>query len=304
MSSKKGINVIQSIVLSLSVATAASASEWIDSPVARAWQRVTGSVINIPQDLPVLDGNILRIIDTSSGNVRNEFVVVMTNSVPLESFQYSIDTTWGHPIHAEEHYSISSGFVVVNGEPEYFAFMQADYLASTRDAQGTQLSPSATIAVPILSFDDSKRADAFIASADTASDGAANGGGILCHDPTWLGRNGVECCGYLSSYQSNVEGCRRDWWKHLFGCVGVATGGGWAFFQWCVKTCIVVPPPGNAGCAKACLIASSAIGIEGAIVCILAANEVYEGCVARERGAYILNLTNNLCELREPSEGN
>ncbi len=293
------------IVLSLAFTAAASASpqEWGDSPAARSWQRITGTTINLATEAPVLDGNVLRVIDTLSGEINGEFVVLIADSVSIVRSSNAVPATWGSVIALSESYSISSGCVLADGEPHYFAFVHLDADASLDDGAGNSMSPSVSLAVPVISFPSSRSADDFIAQVRAAADGSADGsGGILCHDPTWLGNNGTECCGYLSAYQSNVEGCRRDWWKHFWGCLAVGSGGGWAFFQWCAKSCVAVPPPANAGCVKGCIIASSVIGLEAAAVCVLAANEAYEGCVARERAAYILNLTNNGCELRTPEE--
>ena len=306
MKREQCVNFVRSTALSLYVTASAFASsyEWINSPAARSWERITGSTIDLSTEAPVLEGNVLRIISTDSGIAKSEFIVLITDSVPIARFSDSISTTWGSPIAATEAYSISSGCVFVDGNPAYFAFVQLDTAARLSDSTGNLISVSATLSIPVIPFANDKEAEQFIADVRDAADGGAQGnGGLFCHDPTWLGNNDVECCGYLSAYQSNIEGCRRDWWKHIFGCVAVGAGGGWGFFQWCVKTCIAVPPPGTAGCAKGCLIASSVIGLEAAIVCALAANEAYEGCIARERAAYILNLTNNGCELRDPEGG-
>lgn len=301
MKRKECINVVRSIVLSLCTAGTASASSgWSESPAARSWERITRTTIDLSTEAPVLEGGILRVTDTRNGRVSGESVVLVIDSVPLFRFSDGIPTAWGAVIDATDMYAISSSCVVVDGEPSYFAFLHMRSEASVRGAQGVSLSASTELAIPVIPFRDGKAAEEFISSVRDAADG---GGGLFCHDPTWLGNNDVECCGYLSAYQSNIEGCRRDWWKHIFGCVAVGAGGGWGFFQWCAKSCIPVPPPGNAGCVKGCLIASSVIGLEAAIVCILAANDAYEGCVARERAAYILNLTNNGCELRDPDGG-
>lgn len=302
MKREQCVNVVRCVCLSLSMAAAAHASGWSESPAARSWQRVTGTTIDLATQSPVLEGSTLRVIHTQSGRVEGEFVVLTTDSVRAIRFTDSIPAEWGGTIHASEEYAIASGCVIANGEPSYFAFLHLRSEARIDDGSGRLLSSSATLAIPVIPFSDGKEADEFIATVRDAAEGGGSGG-IFCHDPTWLGRNGTECCGYLSAYQSNVEGCRRDWWKHLWGCVAVGGGGGWAFFQWCAKSCIPVPPPGNAACVKGCLIASSVIGLEAAIVCVLAANDAYEGCVARERAAYILNLTNNGCELRYPEGG-
>lgn len=306
MKREQCVNFVRSTALSLYVTASAFASsyEWINSPAARSWERITGATIDLSTEAPVLESNVLRLVRTDNGSISGEFIVLITDSVPLFRSSDSIPTTWGSPIAATEAYSISSGCVFVDGNPAYFAFVQLDAAARLSDFAGNPISASATLSIPVIPFSDSKEAEQFMADVRDAADGSAqDDGGLFCHDPTWLGRNGTECCGYLSAYQSNIEGCRRDWWKHMWGCVAVGAGGGWTFFQWCAKTCIAVPPPANAGCVKGCLVASSVIGLEAAVVCALAANDAYGGCVARERAAYILNLTNNGCELRDPEGG-
>lgn len=285
----------------IGIASVASASDWSGSPAARAWERATGTTIDLRTEAPILDGNMLRIIDRNSGEVGAEFVAFVTNSIPIDGVRGNLDIS-GFDVGVSEQYSLTSGFIVVGGEPAYFAFMQVEAGASLDGTDG--FSTTVTLAMPVLAFDNPKDQDEFMGDVLTAANGGTDGsGGIFCHDPTWIGSSGEECCGYLAAYLDNIEGCRRDWWKHLWGCVAVGAGGGWTFAQWCLKTCIPVPPPGNAACAKGCLIASGVIGLEAAIVCVLAANDAYEGCLARERAAYILNLTNHGCELRLP-EGN
>jgi hypothetical protein len=304
MNRKEGISVVQCIVLSMCMAPAAHASGWSESPAARSWQRATGTTIDLATQSPVLEGGTLRLVNTQSGSVEGEFVVLITESVRALRFSDSIHATWGATIHASDEYEIASGCVIHDGEPSYFAFLQLRSEARIEGEDGHSVSASSSLSIPVIPFHDGKEAESFIATVRDAANGSStDSGGIFCHDPTWLGRNGTECCGYLSAYQSNIEGCRRDWWKHMWGCLAVGAGGGWTFFQWCAKTCIPVPPPGNAGCVKGCLIASSVIGLEAAVVCVLAANDAYEGCLARERAAYILNLTNNGCELRDPEGG-
>lgn len=299
-----GTNLLSTGILTCAIVGLASAdSGWSGSPAARSWERATGTSIDLATEAPILDGNILRIIDRESGRVNAEFVAFVTASVPIDGMRERLDTSWGADIEIREMYSLTSGFVVVDGEAHHFAFMQVETGAETSDDSGNPLAPSVTLAMPVIPFDDSKDADEFMADVLTAANGEGGSGGIYCSDPTWRGRDGVECCGFLAAYRSNVEGCRRDWWKHLWGCVAIGAGGGFTFFQWCVKTCVVVPPPANAGCAKACLLSSGLIGLEAALVCVLAANDAYEGCIAREQAAYILNLTNSGCELRIPEEG-
>lgn len=296
------------------IASIASADGgWSGSPAARAWERATGTTIDLATEAPIIseDGTTMQVIDTANGGtVIGEWVYMESRSIPINGSAGTLSTPWGTPMRVRERYTLSSGFIVTNGEQSHFAFLRMDTDAELTDVSGNRLNPSVALNIPIMAFPSASAAEGFMSGIEQVASGSEGDGGLFCFDPKWVGNGNIQCCGYLVALQSEIAACRSEWWMRLWGCIAAGGGAGWVWFEWCIKSCMppcaAVPPPGNAGCAagcaKACLVTGGVVGAGGAILCVLASNEAYDACVSRALNAYFTNLTNNGCAIRVPNE--
>ena len=309
------VKVVPFVVALAGASNSLADTEWNGSPAARAWERVTGRQIDLDTEAPIIsdDGTTMQVIDTANGGtVLGEWVYMETRSIPINGSTGRLSAPWGAPIRIRERYTLSSGFIVTNGEQAHFAFLRMDTDAELTDLSGNPMNPSVTINIPIMAFTSASAADGFMSDIEEISNGnpADGKGGIFCMDPKWVGNNNIQCCGFLMALQSDIGACRSEWWMRLWGCIAAGGGAGWVWFEWCIKNCIAgcvaVPPPGNAacaaGCAKGCLITGGLVGAGGAMLCVLASNEAYDACVSRAFSTYFTSLTSNGCAIRIPNE--
>ena len=279
--------------------TVASASDWGDSPVGRAWNRATGYKLDLKSEAITVDGNMLSVT-TPSGDVHAEFVWFPLTTVPVTGSVDDDVTDHGKAISLRQQFWLTDGVVVIGGVQSRWLFISHDQSVTTVDAAGTPVQVSASTVLPIREFRTKEDADEFMAGLESAASGAKGDGGIFCHDPTWVGRNGEECCGFLAAYQAGINSCYSRYWLILSGCLGVGGTAGGTWFWNCSKACVsalVVSAP----CMKACLISSALITVGSALVCIGGAEFAFEECCQARLDEYLRDLTNSGCELRKPS---
>jgi len=296
---RESILLIVCAVASTVASTVASASDWGDSGVGRAWNRATGYKLDTQSEAILVEQNILTVT-TPSGDVQAEFVWFPSTTIPLMgSFDEDV-TDYGNAISLRQQFSLTDGVVVINGVQSRWLFLALDQRVTTVDPKGHFVEVSVATALPIRAFSTQVESEEFMAGLEFAASGGEGDGGIFCHDPTWVGRNGEECCGFLAAYQAGINSCYSRYWLILSGCLGVGGTAGGTWFWNCSKGCVtafVIAVP----CMKACLISSALITVGSALVCIGGAEFAFEECCQARLDEYLRDLTNSGCALRKPS---
>lgn len=282
-----------------------AADEYDTSEVARVWESVTGTAIDTDTEFISVDGMMLRVMNPHTNELIGSFVWVPSLGTRINTESVTDKTDWGTALNYSVSASFVSGSVFSNGTPHPFVFVGYAVRYETTDPQGNPLQGGIDMVVPWIATESIREADEFVARAEAVSKGDGKGdgkdGGIECHDPTWQGDGGEECCGYLAALQERLGACYDEWYGRIFSrCLPAAAVSGFATFKWCISGCAVVPPPANASCASACLGIGGLMGLEGFIVCMIANDSEYESCLKRERAAYYTDLTNSGCEIRKP----
>lgn len=279
--------------------TVASASDWGDSGVGRAWNRATGYKLDTKSEVIAVDGNILTVT-TPSGDVQAEFVWFPVTTISLTGSVDEDVTDFGKVISLRQEFSLTDGVVVIGGEQSRWLFLSHDQSVTTVDGKGNPVQVSASTVLPIRAFSTKVEAEEFMSGLEFAASGAKGDGGIFCHDPTWVGSDGEECCGFLAAYQAGINSCYSRYWLILSGCLGVGGGAGGTWWWNCSKGCVsafVIAVP----CLKACLLSSALITVGSALVCIGGAEFAFEECCQARLDEYLRDLTNSGCELRKPA---
>jgi len=119
------------------------------------------------------------------------------------------------------------------------------------------------------------------AADEQAAIDSAQGMSPQCVHPTWLGKNGVQCCQlYLSPEAAELECRDAAYYGLLVGCVlGQATWGGLALSSG-VKMCVALGVP---VAIVACLAALLAVATVILIVCLEGINGAIDACMERKQ---------------------
>lgn len=189
--------------------------------------------------------------------------------------------------------------VVIGGVQSRWLFLSNDQSVTTIDGAGNPVQVSVSTVLPIRAFSTKVEVEECMTGLEFAASGSKGDGGIFCQDPTWIGRNGEQCCGFLAAYQAGINSCYAQYWLLVSGCLGFGGTAGGTWFWNCSKACVsalIISAP----CMKACLISSALITVGSALVCIGGAEAAFEQCCQARLDQYLRDLTNSGCELRKP----
>jgi hypothetical protein len=285
------------------VSVAHAADEYDNSKVNAVWGTVTGRAIDTDTEILKVDGNVLTLSNPKKRLDIASYVWVPSVTHHVGTQSVTDTTEWGKTLNYSVGITVTSGAVVTNGRPHPFVFIGYSTRYNTVDANGNPMQGASDLVVPWVATDTIKEADEFVAAVEAAGEGGdTGGGGIECHDPTWIGNNGQECCGYLAALQGRLGACLDSWYTRMWlGCLPSGVVGGFATFKYCISTCAVLPAPANASCAAACVGIGGLVGLDAFIVCMMANEHEYDGCLKRETAQYYTDLANSGCAIRKPT---
>jgi len=273
-------------------------ADWNNERIAMQWSKATGYVMHSDEQAAVLEENIVTVVDVD-GTERFTYVWVTTSSIDIPQIVETHEMNeWGGHTHLRQYMSIASGFVISNGERDYFIVVILKQEASTEDKNHNAVSASSSSILPLRSVANEREGDQYVEALQFSSyDGPPH---IECYDNTWTGKDGIQCCGYLSALREGLEACSARYWSNIIKCVPASLTVGGGVFAWCARHCVV--PPAIPACLKGCLILGGVSSVGTFFVCWAGVDFAYEECCAEKRSQYWRDLTSAGCSLRSPDE--
>lgn len=276
-----------------------SLADWNEMKVCRQWEMVTGNKLDASEQALVIEGSIVSLVD-ASGQVIGENLWIETNRIRIDPVISSENfNSSGHLFVHEQIVSIASGFTVQDGCARHFIVAVLDQQVRVDDGSKYAVVASVSSIIPLRMMETEEEAHSYIEDIQPTSE--EGGSHIECYDPEWMGKGGIQCCGFLRSLREGLHGCSARYFMLIAACVPASLTLGAGLFKWCASHC-TYSGPAVAACMKGCLILGGIGSLGAFITCLAGADFAYHECCAEKRAQYWRDLTTSGCRLVDPDK--